>query len=82
MQCSTVFVDNNILKATVPSLWNEEENFPSVFINFLSVSPDDTSLHLSLERFWKQEHTGILPAKEVAMSRDDIRAMKLMDDES
>ncbi len=81
-QCSVLHVGKDVLDSSLPSFWKETESPPSIFVNCTSITPADAAIHKSLERFWDQEHTGILPAKEVVMSCDDVRAMKKMDRET
>ena len=44
-----------------------------------SLSVADKLLQDSIEKFWAVEHVGILPQKEVAMSREDLQALETLD---
>ena len=75
---SAVFIREDPVQASIPSFWEKEEKPPSVFCNLIKTR-EDLHLHDSLERFWKQEHCGILPPKDVAMSRNDIASMEVLE---
>jgi hypothetical protein len=62
----------------VQSLWKEEMQPPKVHCN-LMMSAADIALHKSVERLWAQEECGIQPAKDLAMSRQDIEAMETLE---
>ena len=80
-QCSTMLTDEYFDQA-VPCLWDEDETPPIVFTNQLTVSSADESLQNQVEKFWKQEHCGILPPKDVAMSVEDKEAMEKFEKET
>ena len=71
VHCSTVLVGVDPVNSSLPPR--------NLFVNKISMSREDISLNESVERFWLQEHVGILPPKEVAMSRDDLRALDTME---
>ena len=75
---SAVFIREDPVQASLPSFWEREEQPPSVFCNLIHTR-EDLHLHNSLEKFWKQEHRGILPPKDIAMSRDDINSMEILE---
>ena len=67
------------IKSSLPSLWSEDSVRPSVHVNQLRVSrriEADQQLDQFLPKFWEQEHLGILPQKEVAMSIEDVKALE------
>ena len=80
MHCSTILTDE-VIDQSLECFWETEEP-PTVFINKLSITPSDQSLHNAVERFWQQEHCGILPQREVSMSREDVEALQRMDAET
>ena len=80
VQCMATY-SSEAMQAAVASFWEEDEKSPTVYINLLR-SRADLELHEAVERFWQQEHCGILPQKDVAMSREDIRAMERMEKET
>ena len=71
VHCSTIFVGTDPLNSSLPP--------QQFFVNHLTTSREEGSLHDSVERFWLQENVGILPPKEVAMSVDDVKALQIME---
>ena len=69
------------INVALQCLWEESEKPPKEYVNMITEGPDAV-LHEAVERFWKEEHVGILPQKEVAMSREDIEAMKKLEEET
>ena len=80
VQCMTTYSCDSVQSA-VPSLWEEDGKAPTVFLNLLRTR-SDVELHEIVESFWRQEHCGILPQKEVAMSREDVNALERMEKET
>ena len=60
------------LHSIVEKLWVPEKK---VFCNILQRDP----LEQALIKFWEEDNTGILPARDIAMSRDDKRALKILE---
>ena len=73
-------VSENINLA-LQSLWDEEERKPTEYVNLLT-NEAEVVLQESVERFWRQEHVGILPEKDTAMSREDLEDMDKLDKET
>ena len=74
--CGTVYTGEE-----VQSLWDPTEEPPALHVGLL-LSPEDEALHHSLERFWCQEHCGILPSNELGLSKEDKRALATLEDET
>ena len=58
------------------SFWNDEP--PTVHVNLI-LSRAEQILQSQVESFWRLENCGILPAKDVALSQEDKRALKSME---
>ena len=80
IKCMSTYT-SKALDSSVAKLWDETESSPKVFINLMQTRTD-VDLHESVERFWKQEHCGIAPQKELAMSPEDVSALERMDRET
>ena len=65
----------------VKSLWDVAEKPPALHVG-LVLSEEERVLHHSLERFWLQEHNGILPSNELSMSKEDERALAVLEKET
>ena len=77
MHCSAMLTDE-VMDQAMESFW-ENEDPPTIFTNKLAISSTGDPLHEAVEMFWQQEHCGILPQKDVAMSREDMDALEEMD---
>ena len=80
VQCMATY-NNDAVQASLPTFWEEEEQSPAVFVNLVRTRTD-TDLHEAVEEFWKQEHCGILPQKDLAMSWEDKAALERMEKET
>ena len=69
------------INVALQSLWEDTEKPPTEYVNLTMEGPDAV-LHQAVERFWKEDHVGILPEKEVAMSREDSEAMNKLETET
>ena len=67
----------------VNKLWINHGTTKKLSINTTYVrSPHKHTLEALVERFWIQEHTGILPSRDVAMSVEDVSALKRLKTET
>ena len=69
------------INLALQSLWEEEVKAPTEYVNLLT-SDVDQNLQASVERFWKQEHIGILPEKDTARSQEDLEDMEKLEKET
>ena len=74
-------ITNEVIDDAMECFW-ETEDVPTLFTNKLSICAEDASLHTSVERFWKEEHYGILPQRDLAMSRVDMEAMETLEEKT
>jgi hypothetical protein len=73
VHCGAVYTGD-----AVRCLWDIQEE-PPVHVGLHMLSEEDQTLHKSVERFWEQEHCGIVPPKDIAMSREDEEAAAVLD---
>ena len=67
-------VASNELSSAMESFWGAEQFTCNL------VHSNDQRLFSTLEKFWIQEHCAILPAKDTAMSKEDLSALKKLED--
>ena len=77
VRCSLQMTSTPIASA-LPSFWSDDERPPTRFVN-LTMTAADEFLHQSVEKFWEQEHCGILPVRDLAMSIQDTEAEHTLD---
>ena len=65
----------------IRSFWESDEKPPSYHVNLLT-SQEDRDLHESLEKFWVQEHCGIIADEDEVMSKEDVDASEVLDKET
>ena len=63
----------------IKSFWEPDEKPPSYHVNLMT-TPEDKNLHESLERFWLQEHCGIVAEDDLAMSKEDVDACLVLEE--
>ena len=73
--------DKKIDVSLLPNFWDDRKPRRTISANYLRCSCDQ-SLHNALERFWQQENSAILPAREPAMSREDSKALAKLETET
>ena len=67
----------------VNKLWIDHGTTKKLSINTTYVhTPQKPDLETLVEKFWIQEHTGILPSRDVAMSVEDVSAAKKLETET
>ena len=71
-----MYQSNKVIDGSLEIFWKIRSH--NVNINAVQYPPD-IDLLLSMEKFWKQEHISIIPAKDTAMSREDISALKKLE---
>ena len=77
----TATMASGAAEASIAAFWEETDKAPTVFVNMVRARTE-VDLNEAIVAFWRQEHCGILPQKEVAMSREDIAALKRMEEET
>ena len=65
----------------VQSFWDPDEKPPSYHVNLLTTREDE-DLHQSLEKFWAQQHCGIVAEEDLAMSKEDVDASLVLEEET
>ena len=65
----------------IRSFWEADEKPPSFRVNLLTTQ-EDRDLHENLEKFWVQEHCGIIADEEEVMSKEDVDASVVLDEET
>ena len=76
--CSATFIEEDPNHQAQECFWSEEEEPPSIHCNLIT-SRSDQFLNEAMEKFWKQENCGILPPRDISMSRDDMSALKVLE---
>ena len=77
--CSSTLVEQDPNHKAQECFWSESEEPPSFYCHLITTRCEQF-LNDSMEKFWKQESCGILPPKDTAMSRNDINALKVLEE--
>ena len=67
---------NREIHSSLEKYWADDEDLRTVWVNKLCTSACDDVLHQQLEKFWVLEHELIHPPSDVAMSQEDIHALR------
>ena len=73
--------DKHMDATLIPRFWERRDLPRPIHAHHITIS-EDNRLDAQLERFWLQEHSGIFPSREPAMSQEDSAALTKLETET